>query len=278
MSQRLLSPPHLLVVDDDSDLRGVLQDFFTDEGYVVDSAASLDEALALIDTRLYHLIITDLLAHSAAAPLSSALTILDQARPTPVVALTGWDVSAEEVEGTGLLRLIRKPFDLGELQKELEACLAITPSAEQQRQEAIAQQFCERLASGDVASALALCGDDLRMYLSGASGQRTGTPAASTQGRAASRAYLLGRAASYPQARLDECIAFPQPKGVAIRYLLSWQASDETEARRQMSGAVTFAFRGARISQVTLNDQARFAAATAHPAPATTSDAQDCQD
>lgn len=277
MSQRPLSTPHLLVVDDDNDLRGVLQDFLTDEGYVADAAASLDEALALIDTRLYHLIITDLLSHSTTAPLNSALTILDQARPTPVVALTGWDISAKEIEGTGLLRLIRKPFDLGELQRTLERCLAVTLSAEQQRQEAVARQFCERLATGDVASALALCGDELRMYPSGASGPRRGPTAEPTQGRAASRAYLLGRAAPCPQARLQEYIAFPQPKGLAIRYLLSWQAPDEPANRRQVSGAIAFAFRGARISQVTLNDRERFAAAIAHTMPATT-DMQDCQD
>ncbi|MGH2502402.1 MAG: response regulator [Ktedonobacterales bacterium] len=277
MSQRPLSPPRLLVVDDDNDLRGVLQDFLTDEGYVVDSAASLDEALALIDTRLYHLIITDLLAHSTTTPLSSALAILDQARPTPVVALTGWDLSAEEVEGTGLLRLIRKPFDLGELQQTLEGCLAATQSAEQQRQEAVARQFFEQLTTGDVASALALCVDDLRMYPSGASGARRAPAAEPARGRAASRTYLLGRAPSYPEVRLDEYVAFPQPKGLAMRYLLSWQAPDEPVSRRQMSGAIAFEFRDARISQVTLNDRERFTAAIARPVP-TIADEQDCQD
>jgi CheY-like chemotaxis protein len=277
MSQHPLSPPRLLVVDDDNDLRGVLQDFLTDEGYVVDSAASLDEALALLDTRLYHLIITDLLSHSITAPLSSALTILDQARPTPVVALTGWDLSADEVEGTGLLRLIRKPFDLGELQQTLERYLAVTLSAEQQRQEAVARQFFERLTTGDVASALALCVDDLRMYPSGASGARHAPAAEPARGRAASRAYLLGRAPSYPEVRLDGYVAFPQPKGLALRYLLSWQAPDEPASRRQMSGAIAFEFRGARISQVTLNDRERFTVAIAQSVPAT-ADAQDCQD
>jgi CheY-like chemotaxis protein len=264
-------------VDDDNDLRGVLQDFLTDEGYVVDSAASLDEALRLLDARLYHLIITDLLLHSTTAPLSSALAILDQARPTPVVALTGWDLSEVEVEGMGLLRLIRKPFDLGELQKTLEGCLAATQSAEQQRQEAIARQFFEQLTTGDVASALALCVDDLRMYPSGASGARRAPAAEPARGRAASRAYLLGRAPSYPEVRLDEYIAFPQPKGLAMRYLLSWQAPDEPASRRQMSGAIAFEFRGARISQVTLNDRERFTVAIVHSAPAT-ADTQDCQD
>lgn len=283
MSQRPLSPPRLLVVDDDIDLRGVLQDYLSEEGYVVDVAATQDEALALIDTRLYHLIITDLLAHSATAPLSSALAILDQARPTPVVALTGWNISEEDVADTGLLLLIRKPFDLSELQKSLVGCLAVRLSAEQRRQEAIARQFCEQLAAGDVASALSLCTDDVRVYPSGASKVAHGSrgphgPAADPiLGRAANRAYLCDLAAAYPQARLEAYAAFPQPKGLAMRYVLSWQAPESSAVRRQMSGAVLMAFRGGRISQVTLNDRERFASAVAQPMPATT-DMQDYQD
>jgi CheY-like chemotaxis protein len=220
MSQRPLSPPRLLVVDDDIDLRGVLQDYLTEEGYVVDVAASQDEALALIDTRLYHLILTDLLAHSTVAPLNSALAILDQARPMPVIALTGWNISEEEVADTGLLLLIRKPFDLGELQKSLEGCLAVRLSAEQQRQEAIARQFCEQLAAGDVASALSLCTDDLCVYPSRASKVAHGLHGPATDpilGRAASRVYLRDLAAAYPQARLEAYVAFPGPKGLAMR-------------------------------------------------------------
>jgi len=283
MSQRPLSPPRLLVVDDDIDLRGVLQDYLTEEGYVVDVAASQNEALALIDTRQYHLIITDLLAHSAVAPLSSALAILDQARPTPVVALTGWNISEEEVADTGLLLLIRKPFDLGELQKLLEGCLAITLSAEQRRQEAIARQFCEQLVAGDVASALSLCTDDLRVYPSGASKVAHGShgshgPATEPiLGRAANRAYLRDLAAAYPQARLEAYVAFPQPKGLAMRYVLSWQAPEAPAVRRQMSGAVLMTFRGARISQVTLNDRERLATVVSQSMPAAV-DTQDCQD
>ena len=280
MSQRPLSPPRLLVVDDDIDLRGVLQDYLTEEGYVVDVAASQDDALALIDTRLYHLIITDLLAHSTVAPLSSALAILDQARPTPVVALTGWNISEEEVAGTDLSQLIRKPFDLGELQKSLEGCLAIRLSAEQRRQEAIARQFCEQLAAGDVASALSLCTDDVRIYPSRTSKVAHGPqgPAADPiLGRAASRAYLRDLAAAYPQAHLEEYVAFPQPKGLAMRYVLSWQAPEAPAVRRQMSGAVLMAFRGARISQVTLNDRERLATAVPQSMPAAV-DTQDCQD
>ncbi len=115
MAEPVTPPTRLLVIDDDGDLRLFLRDLLTEEGYEVDLSATLDEALALLETRVYHLIITDLLAHSPSDPLRTALTLRDFAHPTPVAALTGWNVSAEEVAREGLVRLIPKPFDLDEL-------------------------------------------------------------------------------------------------------------------------------------------------------------------
>ena len=194
----------------------------------------------------------------------------------PVIALTGWNISEEDVAGTGLRLLIRKPFDLGDLQESLEGCLAATVSAEQRRQEAIARQFCEQLAAGDVASALSLCTDDLRVYSSRATKLAHRPAADPILGRAASRAYLRDLAAAYPQARLEAYVAFPQPEGLAMRYVLSWQAPDASAVRRQMSGAIIFAFRSGRISQVTLNDRERLATVVSQSMPAAI-DTQDFQ-
>jgi hypothetical protein len=59
--------------------------------------------------------------------------------------------------------------------------------------------------------------------------------------------------------------------------VLSWRAPEAPAVRKQMSGAVLIAFRGARISQVTLNDRERFATVVPQSMPAAI-DAQDCQD
>lgn len=276
MNQGPLVPPRLLVVDDDSDLRGFLADFLLEEGYAVDTAATLDEALALIDLRLYHLVLTDLLAHSVTTPLSSALTILAHARPTPVVALTGWNISADDVKRAGLPRLIRKPFDLGDLLKTLEACVTITLTPERQRQEATALQFYTALTSGDSAGAFSLCASDLRVSIAGAA-RASDAPARAIRGQEAGRAYLEERLAGYPHARMEDHITFPQPNGLALRYLLSWQPSEEPGDRARVISAAYLQFRGARISQITLTAPERFTAAVARLRPALP-ETRDCQD
>lgn len=283
MNQGPLSPPRLLVVDDDNDLRGFLEDFLLEEGYAVDTAATLDEALTLLDLRLYHLVVTDLLTHSVAAPLSTALTILAHARPTPVVALTGWNIGAEEVKRAGLLRLIRKPFDLGDLLKTLEACIKVTLTPAQQRQEATALRFYMQLTDGDSEGLRSLCTDDLCVYGTGTTGATgaTGTPhnapPSAIRGQKAGRVYLVERLAAYPHARMDDHITFPQPGGLALRYLLSWQPTEDTEERTRVSSAAYLQFRGARISQITLTAPERFTAAIARLRPAL-SETEDCQD
>lgn len=280
MNQGPLSPPRLLVVDDDSDLRGFLEDFLLEEGYAVDTAATLDEALTLLDLRLYHLVVTDLLTHSVAAPLSTALTILAHARPTRVVALTGWNIGAEEVKRAGLLRLIRKPFDLGDLLKTLEACATTALTPAQQRQEATALRFYAALTSGDSDAAASHCTSDLCVYVSGATGA-AGTPhhaaARAIRGQKAGRVYLEERLAGYPHAHMDAHITFPQPHGLALRYLLSWQPTEDPEERARVSSAVYLQFRGGRISQITLTAPERYTAAIARLRPAL-SESQDCQD
>ncbi|WP_002638557.1 response regulator [Myxococcus hansupus] len=51
---------NILIVDDESSLCWVLGQFFSGAGYRVDSAGALDEALNLITTGRYDLVITDL--------------------------------------------------------------------------------------------------------------------------------------------------------------------------------------------------------------------------
>ena len=50
----------ILIVEDDCFFREVFTDLLAEEGYVVEVAASGEEALEMIGTREYHLVVTDL--------------------------------------------------------------------------------------------------------------------------------------------------------------------------------------------------------------------------
>jgi two-component system NtrC family sensor kinase len=51
---------HMLVVDDEPDIRETLAEILEHDGYVVDMAAGGDEALALIEARAYDGILSDI--------------------------------------------------------------------------------------------------------------------------------------------------------------------------------------------------------------------------
>ncbi len=163
MTKHLESPPRVLVIDDDSDLRLFLYDLLVEEGYRVDVGATLDEALALINAQVYHLILTDLLTHSLDDPLRSAVTVRQAAYPTPVIALTGWNITSADVTRAGLARLIPKPFDLTDLLAAITSCVETAPDAEEQRQTETLARKHEAISARKRDDCVALCAEDVRV-------------------------------------------------------------------------------------------------------------------
>ncbi|HWQ07818.1 MAG TPA: response regulator, partial [Holophaga sp.] len=53
-------PDPILIVDDEPELRIPLREALADEGYTVEDAADADAALALLETRSYPVVVTDL--------------------------------------------------------------------------------------------------------------------------------------------------------------------------------------------------------------------------
>lgn len=253
MNERPLSSVRLLVVDDDTDLRAFMQDLLIEEGYDVDVGATMDEALALLDTRLYHLVLTDLLSHSISAPLRSAQIILAHSRPTPVVALTGWTISPMEVTRAGLACLIPKPFDLTDLLSMIAAHIEPRLSATQQRQAETLRRFCDAINAGDVSESLSVCADDLRIF---GPQEPLGETGATVAGQAACRAFIEDALHDQPSLRIDAYMMYPHEHGLALRYQKSWSASGMPSGRATTSGALFVRFNDGRISQIEMRSEA----------------------
>lgn len=252
MSEKEFPSPRLLVVDDDSELRLFLQDLLSEEGYLVDIGATMDEALALIDSNVYHLIITDLLTHSSTDPLRSAVQLNVRAHPTPIAALTGWNVSPSEVARAGLARLIPKPFDIDNLLAIIAECLATPLNPEQQRQAEVVRRYCEAINANDFDACLATCASDVRVYPPERSLWSSADPKI---GRAAFRAHLEGGIRSTPHMRFDDYLIHPQPSGIALRCVKSWASPTFPTGRATVAGSLYFQFAGERISQITMRCQ-----------------------
>jgi DNA-binding response OmpR family regulator len=104
--------PHVLIVDDEPHILGLLQELLEDEGFVVDCAADGHEAMRIIERRQPHLVISDLMM-----PRISGTELVNwihtaQRGPRPNIILMS---AARESGPSTSIPFIRKPFDIDEM-------------------------------------------------------------------------------------------------------------------------------------------------------------------
>jgi len=115
----------ILVVDDDPAARRVVAALFSRGGHRVDAAANGAEALDQARAARFDLIIADARAAADGAPLAAALARLpgDPSRHL-ILATADTRPRADERPAAPGPRVLRKPFDLRELQKAAEEVFA----------------------------------------------------------------------------------------------------------------------------------------------------------
>jgi DNA-binding NtrC family response regulator len=130
-----MSAPHILVVDDESDIRSLLREILSDEGYDVDVAANAGEARASKTRRDPDLVLLDIWMSD-----TDGITLLREwARPPglpcPVVMMSGHGTVETAVEATrlGAFDFVEKPLSLAKLLRTVERAL---DAGRQQRQSA----------------------------------------------------------------------------------------------------------------------------------------------
>ena len=113
----------VLVVEDDNEVRSMLNDYLTFLGYQTDTAADGLEGLNKIKEHAYDLVITDI-----AMPYVSGIgiiSILKKDYPDiPVIAITGYGYHAEELAQEKHADFIMgKPFDVQKLKEAVKRLL-----------------------------------------------------------------------------------------------------------------------------------------------------------
>ena len=114
----------ILVIEDDAEVRSMLEDYLTYLGYEVFTAEDGLEGLKKIKSGRYDLVITDI-----AMPYVSGIgiiSILKEEHPEiPVMAVTGYGYHAEELANEkNANAIVSKPFDIQEIKNLIEALLA----------------------------------------------------------------------------------------------------------------------------------------------------------
>jgi CheY-like chemotaxis protein len=122
----MTSPPTILVVEDDRDVRGLLSEILLDAGYNVIAMRTADDALPVIESdRQIDLLFTDILVPGELNGIDLAKAAR-RFRPTlPVVFTTAYgDSELLEREGIPESRILNKPYLPGQIEEEVAAALA----------------------------------------------------------------------------------------------------------------------------------------------------------
>ena len=136
------APPRLLVVARDSDLRDVFGTLLREEGYELQVASTLDEALALAEQMAFALVLTDLYAGTSPHAFTPSHILRRRVQPTPVGLLT----TAARLDAMDTARFAfvqRMPFDLETLLGDIASALDTPLRAERRRQAEVVRR--ERL-------------------------------------------------------------------------------------------------------------------------------------
>ena len=110
----------ILVIDDEDDICNILNMLFSREGHDVKAVTSGKEAIDLIKSEEFDLVLTDLvMPGSSGYDVVKAIDGLDK-RPK-VGLITGWkeEVEGKDKEELNVDFIIRKPFDIPELSKQI---------------------------------------------------------------------------------------------------------------------------------------------------------------
>lgn len=132
-----MSISHVLVVDDEADIRALIQEILSEEGYDVTVAADADEARKARDDADFDLILLDIWM-----PDTDGITLLREwseggSLDCPVVIMSGHGTVDAAVEATrlGAFDFVEKPLSLAKLLRTVEAALE---SADKQSRSAYA--------------------------------------------------------------------------------------------------------------------------------------------
>lgn len=117
----------ILVVDDELEIRNLLTDYLTGEGYDVIQASNGEEALELAEKEEPQVILLDIMMSGIdGIETCKRLKAEETTRSIPVIMATAlWDTYAEAIEA-GAEDFVTKPFNLAELSHRVKSILRVS--------------------------------------------------------------------------------------------------------------------------------------------------------
>jgi CheY-like chemotaxis protein len=229
----------LLLIEDDPENLHLLQTVLTDEWYQTIPANSLAQAMTLLDTTSYHLVLSDLFGHTPEERLANANLVYRQAFPTPVGIITARTLLKEAPDLQTFAFTIQKPYNIDTLLMSIAATINPQIAETHLPEVAIVRRLFAALNAQDVDSLMALCTEDI-VYAS----QR----AEMIQSKAAYRLFAEHEFHHFPRAHFELLGIYATPTGLAARYHVTWKSTTAGEA--SVSSGIVFRFQDGLIAQI----------------------------
>ncbi len=122
--------PHILVVDDDDRLRGLLRRYLAEQGFIVSTAGNAADARAKLKHLSYDLLVLDvMMPDETGIELTRSLRASAGGRRLPILLLTARGEAENRIEGfeEGADDYVLKPFEPRELVLRIHAILRRAP-------------------------------------------------------------------------------------------------------------------------------------------------------
>lgn len=143
--------PHILVVDDDTRIRELLQQYLSDNGYRTSVAADAKEAMRKMETLQYDLIVLDIMMPGLSG-IDLTKKLREAENAVPVLLLTALAEVDERIEGlrVGADDYLPKPFDPEELLLRIQSILRRSDLAVEPPEEVRFGTFLFRYERGEL--------------------------------------------------------------------------------------------------------------------------------
>ncbi len=239
--------PRLLLVAADTELQAFLELALREEGYALQVASSLKQALALTSIEAFDFVLADLSFVSPRNLFRTIRPLKERVQPIRLGIIVKGTISPEEVARQGFAFAMSRPIVVEQLLVKLAICLQRALPPEQAWQAQTASDFFEALTLKDKARLLTLCAEDFVYYPSA----HCPPPLATLlRGRVALASYVETLRSSYNGFRLELEHIYSRPKGLAAQYNICW--AEPNHSWELMSGTFLMQFTGNRIRQIGL--------------------------
>lgn len=118
-------PESILIVDDEPELRGLITDGLSHDGYLVEEADSFQTAMACLEHKHYPVILTDMNLPGGPSGLELIAAVKAKDPAALCVVITGFaslDIAIRAIKN-GAYDFIQKPFKMAELEAVLDRAL-----------------------------------------------------------------------------------------------------------------------------------------------------------